>query len=95
MQLLKFKLAADVEPRLKHVFRLATGLRLWLAQAHVPQMFVDNMRGRQPGDDTRKEQNSRDNDSQVIDLAQPKEEVRNRVNRRHHVEGKERRKCDL
>jgi hypothetical protein len=58
-------------------------------------MFVDNFRRRQPGDDTRDEDYSRNDDPKIIDLAQPKEKVRNRVDGRHDVKRKERRKSKL
>ena len=93
MQLLKHELTAHVEPRVKDFFRFSMGLRPRLAQSHVPQMVVDNMSGRQPGHDTRDEQDPGDDDSQVIDLTQAQEEVRNRVDGRHDIESKERRKC--
>jgi hypothetical protein len=80
MQLPKFNLAADVKPSVKDAFRFRTTLRR-AVKTHVPHMFVDNMRRRQSGNDTRQEQNSRDDHSQIIDLAQPKEKVWNWIDR--------------
>ena len=42
-------------------------------------MFTDDMFGRQPGDDSGNETHPRDDDSEIIHLARPEENIGNNI----------------
>ena len=58
-------------------------------------MFVDHVSRRQPGHEPRQDQDARGDHPEIVDLAEAKKNVRDRIDRRDHIEPDERRKGEL